>query len=299
MLLLLSEAENGTYAAAVASKLKTSRSRVAYYMKELRDDRLIVEDRARTEFWRRSLGAGASLKIFSPTKKGWQLLEGNGHAERSNSLTSPSRGAEKRVQTPSQAQVEVHNFRVRFPIKRMSIAYLPQVAKMNNWVRKYDTNFHGVFLEATPKHIILAAKGTGPDLRTARALCLADLIRVQQLLETAYGCELGPPDFQEIYAPGRTKVGVQGLPLAKGLPYQKGKLATIDDTPEEGTIHPVDPNDADRIVSMARRVEDTHELVQGLSLQAISLGQALEVLVKLTTPPAALAPSIDERRDVT
>jgi hypothetical protein len=166
----------------------------------------------------------------------------------------------------AEPEVEVHNFEVKIPIESgQQKLWLPETAELNNWTRRWDENFHGVFLETTSQHLLLRAGAEADSVEVAEGLVLRKLAKAIELLEDQYGLELGTPEFRCTYEAGKAKVGVQGHPLTEGRGYDEGELATIDDTPQPDTIHPTDdPADADRIVEMGRRAERTEDLLEGL-----------------------------------
>lgn len=93
----------------------------------------------------------------------------------------------------------MHNFEVKVPVEEMGIKWLPNEAEMENWTRKWDPDFHGVYLEVTTEHILLRASAEGPDRATAEGKCLRQVVRVMELLEDHYGCRLGRPDLRPTY----------------------------------------------------------------------------------------------------
>lgn len=266
----------GRYPAAIGEQLKVSRQAVEYHVRVLLQAGFIHEDRPNTAVQRNALGGGA-MKLYALTDAGRAALD----AAMSKPLPP---GAEAPLLSP---RVEVHNFEVKLPIKRLGIAWLPSAADMQNWTRRWDPDFHGVYLEVTTQHLLLRAGAEGADREEAEGRCLRRLFRVMELLEVHYGCELGRPVFKG-YGPGKAKVGVLGSPLSAGKGYEVGRLATIDSTPEPGTIHPNDPADADRIVQLARNVEDIKALVEHMARLEVRVAEA--VLVALGQAPAAARP---------
>ena len=140
---------------------------------------------------------------------------------------------------------------VKIPIEDdQAKLWLPNEAELNNWTRRWDENVHGVFLEATTRHL-LRAGAEARSVEIAEGLVLRKLVKAIELLEDAYGLELGAPEFRCTYEPGKGKVGVTGHPLAEGRGHDEGGLATIDDTPEPDTIHATDdPADVDHVVAV-------------------------------------------------
>lgn len=266
----------GRYPAAIAKELQVSRQAVDQHVAALVQEGYVHVDRPMTALQRNALGGGA-MKVYGLTDAGRAAV-----AEAMSS-TLPA-GGEARLLSP---RVEVHGFEVKVPVKRMGIAWLPSAAEMQNWTRRWDPDFHGVYLEVTTQHILLRAGAEGADREEAEGRCLRRLMRVMELLESHYGCELGRPEFRG-YGLGKAKVGVLGSGLAvKG--YEVGRLASIDSTPEPGTIHPNDPADADRIVQLARNVEDIKALVEHMARLEVRVAEA--VLVALgQAPPAAPRP---------
>ncbi len=277
-----------SYASAIAEELGLTRQAVGRHVRALDADGLIQEDSIETEAWRQRLGGGTSAKWYALTDEGLEVLKRELGHHPDEALSSASRGPSDRDKAPGrhngeppEPRVEVHNFEVKVPVQKLGIEWLPNAAKMQNWTRKWDPGFHGVYLEVTTKHILLRAAAEAPTRAMAEGLCLRKLLRVMALLEKHYGCELGRPEFRLVYAPGKTKVGVIGHPLSRDKGYEKGKLATIDSTPKPGTIHPTDdPNDADRIVHMARRSENTERLLEGLVEQQTHFFASLSRLLR-------------------
>lgn len=276
------------YPAAIAEELGVSRQAVHKHVKALLEAGLIREDHIETDFFRRTLGGPTPLKIYGLTEEGVAALN---EAVVNRGLIPDSRGREGSVnqtalhhRLPPEPRVEVHNFEVKVPVAKLGISWLPSAADMQNWQRRWDPDFHGVYLEVTTRHILLKAAAEGPDRATAEALCLRRVMRVLDLLERHYGCELGRPEFRCIYAPGRTKIGVVGHPLTEGSGYQRGELATIDSTPEPGTIHPNDPRDADTLVRWARNDAETNELLRGLVEQQTAFFRGLSQLLTREPP---------------
>lgn len=266
---------------------------MSYHVRQLVRHGLIVEDRAQTEFYRRTLGEGTAIVVYGLTDEGLQALQTTSQGDLT--LTSPGVGDDVKTgplhrAPPPEPRVEVHNFEVKVPVARVGISWLPSAADMQNWQRRWDPDFHGVYLEVTTKHILLKAAAEGPDRATAEALCLRRVMRVLDLLERHYGCELGRPEFRCIYAPGRTKIGVVGHPLTEGSGYQRGELATIDSTPEPGTIHPSDPRDADTLVRWARNDAETNELLRGLVEQQTAFFRGLSQLLTREAPEPPSGP---------
>jgi hypothetical protein len=146
----------------------------------------------------------------------------------------------------------VHNFEVKIPIEGdQAKPWLPNGAELNNWTRRWDENFHGVFLEAITRHLLLRAGAEARSVEVAEGLVLRKLVKAIKLLEDPYGLELGTPEFRCTYEPGKGKVGVTGHPLTEGRGYDEGGLSTIDNTPEPDTFHPTDdPTDADHVVAV-------------------------------------------------
>jgi DNA-binding transcriptional ArsR family regulator len=262
----------GRYPAAVAQDLGLTRQVVQYHVRCLLSAGFLHEDRAASSLQRNALGGGP-MKLYGLTDQGHRAL-----GEAMSKSLSP--GGLRVFTSP---RVEVHNFQVKLPIRRLGIQWLPNAAAMQNWQRRWDPDFHGVYLEVTPRHVLLRTGAEGADREEAEGRTLRRLFRVMQLLESHYACEFGPPEFQ-FYGPGKGKVGVLGSPLAKGLPYQVGQLAMVDSTPEPGTVHPADPADADRIVQLARNVEETKEMVDHMARLTVRLAEA--VLVALGHVPA-------------
>lgn len=284
----------GDYPSSIAQRLKLSRQAVQKHTAALARAGLVAENRAETDFYRRSLGAGTSVKIWGLTEAGLGALQDD---QRQPGLTRGSPGVAEAVNLPPvhnrplrEPRVEVHNFEVKVPVKKLGIAWLPNAAAMQNWTRRWDPDFHGVYLEVTTQHILLKAAGEGPDRATAEGLCLRRLFRVMELLERHYGCELGRPEFRAVYAPGRTKIGVVDHPLARCLPAQRGRLADVDGTPEPGTMHPHDPSDADRVVQIARNSEESVFLLRGLAEQQTAFLAGLARLLQPETVKTAPAP---------
>jgi DNA-binding transcriptional ArsR family regulator len=290
---------DGKSPSSIAKALRLVPSTISYHIGRLAEAGLVGLNPHETKIERMRLGI-PNLKVYGLTEQGLAALQ------TSMNRTPTSQGGEERVRSERGPRVEVHNFEVKIPVKAMGISWLPDAAKLNNWTRQYDPDFHGVYLEVTTKHILLRAGAEGATREIAEALALRKVVRVQQLLETQYGCDLGPPQMRLVYAPGRTKVGAIGLGFTKGLPAQKGELADIDATPEDGTVHPHDPNDADAIVNIARNSADTRELAQALALSVMSLNDAVkhladvegEILKGLSGRPSGPPPPPDERRDV-
>lgn len=275
---------------------------MSHHVRALLREGLIIEDVAQTAFYRRSLGEGTAIVVYGLTDRGLEALQ----AARQTPLTEGSAGAGAPVKgqplhraLPPEPRVEVHNFEVKVAVQKLGISWLPSAAEMQNWTRRWDPDFHGVYLEVTTRHILLRAAAEAADRATAEALCLRRVMRVLDLLERHYGCELGRPEFRCVYAPGRTKIGVVGHPLTEGKGFERGELATIDSTPEPGTIHPHDPRDADRIVRMARNSEEAALLLRGLADQQTrfyaNLNRLIEGLVAGRAPGPAPP---DERREV-
>jgi len=271
----------GKYAAAIADELDVTRQAVSKHVKNLEEKGLITEHPGETAFYRRSLGQGTSVKIYGLTDAGIEALRkaqglGPGETPRtpSQGLTEPPPGQGDPINEPPVhnappergPRVEVHNFEVKIPVEGdQAKLWLPETAELNNWTRRWDENFHGVFLEATSQHLLLRAGAEANSVEVAEGLVLRKLVKAIELLEDQYGLELGTPEFRCTYEPGKAKVGVTEHPLAEDRGYDEGELATIDDTPEPDTIHPTDdPADADRIVQMARRAERTEDLLEGL-----------------------------------
>ena len=288
----------GTSPSSIAKKLRRGKSTISYHLGRLEEAGLVGMNPHETQVERLRLRI-PNLKVFGLTDRGLAALQN------SMNRTPSSPGGEKPVRNDHGPRVEVHNFEVKIPVKRMGISWLPDAAKLNNWTRQYDPDFHGVYLEVTTQHILLRAGAEGATREIAEALALRKVIRVQQLLESQYGCDLGPPQMRLVYAPGKTKIGAIGLGFTKGLGAQKGELADIDSTPEDGTVHPHDPNDADAIVNLARNSAETRELVQALALSQMSLNDAVkhladvegELLKAAVGRPVGPVPP-DERRDV-
>lgn len=203
--------------------------------------------------------------------------------------------------------VEVHNFEVKIPVRKVGIKWLPNASDLQNWTMRWDPDFHGVYLGVTTQSILIRAGAEGATRAIAEALVLRKLLRILQLLEEQYGCEFAYPEFRAAkaadfapdYRPGRTKVGVVGSPLTKGMGFASGELAVVDKTPEPSTIHPRDPNDADRIVEIARNAEAAAQAAPAISQDIRDLTAAQRQFVDLlaTTlqrvlaPPAPAAPS--------
>lgn len=296
---ILELVHDGKSPATIAKALRLSRSTVSYHLARLVDAGLAGLNPHETQVERLRLRI-PNLKVYGLTEAGLAAFQNSMHQ------TRPSPGGEGAVRSERGPRVEVHNFEVKIPVKRIGISWLPDAAKLNNWTRQYDPDFHGTYLEVTTQHILLRAGAEGATREIAEALALRKLIRVQQLLESSYGCDLGPPQMRLVYAPGKTKIGAIGLGFTKNLGSQKGELADIDSTPEPGTVHPHDPNDADAIVNIARNSAETRELVQALALSQMSLNDAVkhladvegELLKAAMGRPQAPAPP-DERRDVT
>lgn len=284
----------GAYAASIAQRLKLTRQAVTYHVRRLEAAGYIRENHAETSFQRRTLGGPTTLKVFGLTEAGLRALQ---EEPRQGPLTPASPGVTEAVKdvpllnrAPREPRVEVHNFEVKVPVKKLGIAWLPNAAEMQNWTRRWDPDFHGVYLEVTTQHILLKAAAEGADRAIAEGLCLRRLLRVMELLERQYGCELGRPEFRCIYAPGRTKIGVMDHPLAKGLQAHRGRLADVDGTPEPGTLHPHDPADADRVVHIARNSEEAVFLLRGLAEQQTAFLAGLTRLLRPETVKTAPAP---------
>ncbi len=294
----------GKYAAAIADELDVTRQAVHKHVKALEGKGLICENPGETAFYRRTLGPGASIKIYGLTNAGLEALrrahdpgkEPDPDAS-TTGLTRASAGVGEPVNETGlhnaprarEPRVEVHNFEVKIPVEGdQAKLWLPETAELNNWTRRWDPNFHGVFLEATTQHLLLRAGAEAHTVEIAEALTLRKLVKAIRLLEDAYQLDLGVPEFRHTYTPGRAKVGVTEHPLAQGRGYERGELATIDSTPEPDTIHPTDdPADADRIVQMARRAERTEDLLEGLVEQQTRFFASLSGLLQPDEPGEA------------
>lgn len=172
---------NRSYAAAIAEELDLTPQAVGRHVRAMVRDGLIQEDPIETAFWRRSLGGGTRAKFYALTDEGLAVLEREfGHAP-DEGLSSPSRGpAEQdkaptlhRRTEPAEPRVEVHNFEVKIPVVELGIEWLPNAADMQNWTRRWDPNFHGVYLEVTTEHILLRAGAEAPTVRWPRACACA------------------------------------------------------------------------------------------------------------------------------
>jgi len=215
----------GKYAAAIADELDVTRQAVSKHVRALEDKSLITEHAGETAFYRRSLGQGTSVKIYGLTDAGLEALRqaqglGPGETPRtpSQGLTEPPPGQADDVNEPAvhnapaereaEPRVEVHNFEVKIPIESgQQKLWLPNEAELNNWTRRWDENFHGVFLEATTQHLLLRAAAETRSIEIAEGLVLRKLVKAIELLEDQYGLELGTPEFRCTYEPGKGKVG--------------------------------------------------------------------------------------------
>lgn len=257
----------GRYMADIGRELKITRQAVNYHIRKLEDDGLVVESPIETQAQRARLGGGTAIKVYVPTEDGIQALREA--TVRARAGGSPGGGPDVKTgalfrRPRKRPRVEVHNFEVKVPVRKGEIEWLPRAAELNNWTRKWDPHFHGVYLEVTTQHILLRAKAEGESLAKAEGACLRRLVRIIELLEDTYRLELGVPRLRCTYRAGRAKAGVVGSELAEGLAYQEGELGVVDSTPEPGTIHPKDPADVDRIVGIGRSVERTERMVEGM-----------------------------------
>jgi predicted ArsR family transcriptional regulator len=60
----------GKYGPTIAQELDVTRQAVYRHIRELEADGLVVEDPVETDFYRRSLGGGTSIKVYGLTDEG-------------------------------------------------------------------------------------------------------------------------------------------------------------------------------------------------------------------------------------
>jgi hypothetical protein len=128
--------------------------------------------------------------------------------------------------------VEVHNFEVKVPVEgEQQKLWPPGEAELNNRTRRWDSNVHGVFLEATPQHLLLRAGAEAPSVELAEALVLGKLVRAIELLEDAYELELGTPAFRCTCEPSEDTgdVPTEALDLALVGHLLVDELGVVDD----------------------------------------------------------------------
>jgi len=260
---VLSRLADGDYPASIAKQMRVDKATVQHHVKALLADGLVYADTAATGMQRNALGH-TRVTIYALTDRGKSLLAGEREAPHGGVA-----GIQLGNSQPAP-RVEVHNFRARCSIKSGSIEWMPRAAELNNFLRKWDSNFHGAYLEVIEvqgqqRTAIIAVRSEAASHKEAEAECVLKVLRVCKLLEQQYGLSLSLPEIARDYGPGKAKAGVLGSPLTTGLAPQVGQLALVDRTPEPGTLHPRDPTDADRVVQLARNVEDVRTLCAAMA----------------------------------
>jgi len=237
----------GKYATAITDEPGLTRQAVNEHVRNFEDNGLTTEHPGETAFHRRSLGPGASVEIYGLTDAGMAALRkaqalGEGETPRTPSEGVPSGppGQGDEVNEPAvhdapphrEPRVEVHNFEVKVPVEgEQQKLWPPGEAELNNRTRRWDSNVHGVFLEATPQHLLLRAGAEAPSVELAEALVLGKLVRAIELLEDAYELELGTPAFRCTCEPSEDTgdVPTEALDLALVGHLLVDELGVVDD----------------------------------------------------------------------
>ncbi|HEC76827.1 MAG TPA: ArsR family transcriptional regulator [Thermoplasmatales archaeon] len=238
LLELVDEAKTATEMAKI---LGVTRQAVSKRLKKLENNNLI--DLSQTETKDRQLMHCSNEKIYKLTQRGKYYIEklrlsGRGCIEDINQNIDNRLG---------QPIVEKHAYKVKIKIIKKGI--FPENAqknyKMKNWSLYYGI-YLGCRYEITTKHIFLWIRARGKNTKEVNKKIKEKIQFIIQLFNH-YGWVLGDP---QVVNDG--KIGIFNLPFLENVKPQKGKLADIDRTPVDPTIHPHNELDADRIVKLAR-----------------------------------------------